>query len=243
MSNQQKTLTQFAIISTLFVWLAAMALSYEGQVEFAIQIGFTGSIFGVSKAYIFPLITDLTIAVSAAWLLVAAMQGLPTWKYRLTMFVFSGATIWFNIHHVDIVTATYTKILAVSWPPIIITITTEMLLSYLEQQAKARPSLESRIEALETCQITQAVATSFLVSPVTGEAKNQNIDEILPSAKPSPLQLANEAKMAKKQQNLETALSLFNEGKTNEQVADLLDVAVQTARNYRAELNGRVKNG
>lgn len=247
--KQQRQLATFAIGGTFLIWFVAMVLSYESQVEFAISIGMTSTIFGISKAYAFPVLTDTVIFVSAAWSLLATLQGLPNMKYRIANLFFGGVTIWFNTHSIDLSQANYTAIFAVAWIPAMVIISTEMLLGYFQQQAEMQREFVSKSEDKDARMIValEAIANNqrtLTVAPdITGiSTPNYTHERTETAPDKTGLEKANEARMAKKEANLAEALELFNEGKTAEIVADRLGVALLTAKNYRKELNGRVKN-
>jgi len=238
---EKNNLTIAAIGGTLFIWLVSMALSYESQVEFALSIGMTSTIFGVSKAYAFPILTDLLIGVSAMWSLLATLKGWSNLKYRASMFIFGMVTIWFNTHSVNISKVDYTTIFAVSWIPLVVIISTEMLLGYFDQQVKSdmtnfsrEADMERRIIELEV----KAEMSPYLALTVADEAKNSE-DARLPV---TSIQKAQQAKQAKYQENLAVAKELFMEGKSPEYVASQLMVSEQTARNYRTVLNGSISH-
>lgn len=238
---KQNNLTIAAISGTLFIWLVSMALSYESQVEFALSIGMTSTIFGLSKAYAFPILTDLLIGVSAMWSLLATLKGWSNLKYRAAMFAFGVVTIWFNAHSVNLSKVDYTTIFAVSWIPLVVIISTEMLLGYFDQQVKADMQNSSREADMERRLIeleVKAEMSPYLALPVTNEANNSEDAQL---AIPS-IQKAQQAKRAKYEDNLAVAKELFMDGKSVEYVATQLMVSEQTARSYRTVLNGSISH-
>jgi hypothetical protein len=251
MNKQQKNLATIAIGMTSFIWLVAMALSYESQVEFALSIGLTSTIFGLQKAYAFPILTDSLIGASAVWSLLATLQGLNNIRYRAAMLFFGLVTIWFNAHSINLSQASYTTIFAISWIPAVVIISTEMLLGFFNQQVQLQREFVSKgndnetrilvaLEAIANNQNNLIQSSSNLTIAVAQDeeiAKDDEFEQINPV---SPLDKAKAAKAAKYQANLAKAKALLNEGKSIEFVADDLDVTLQTARNYRTVLNGSV---
>lgn len=251
--NNNKHIKEFAVGGTLFVWLVAFAVSYESQIQFAEAMGLTGKILGVSQSFVFPLLTDLVIMICGAWSLNSVINGESARPYRLLMWTLGFATTWFNLNHVDMADASYTKMVAHAWAALLVIATSEMILHAFMQEAERARNFISPADKSEERIIMAFELLAQRLSPPTAApqigadtpAISQELAEIetpqLPTLDPAK---GLEAAKAKKQLRVNETLQKMAENPniSKAQLAKEVGVTPNTLNSYISELeqSGRV---
>jgi len=172
------------------------------------------------------------------------------------MAVLGIATTWFNLNHIDIASASYTKMIAHAWPALLVIATSEMILhTYMQEAKRAREFVTPPDKSQERMVVALELLAQRLPPPIPhmqieekaadDPAISQEFAEV-ETPKPHVLDPLKglEAAKAKKQARVDETLQKMtkNPNISKAQLAKEVGVSSNTLNSYIAELeqSGRV---